>query len=108
MSSTVDYVPPTISISPQSVTNLLYSPVNLTCTVQGSPVPLISWYKDGSEINGEHSGTYYISELTVDRRGLYHCTATSYFTDPPQIVSSDTVLVTITSLLNIDLYSVLY
>ena len=93
----VTYVSPIILTPPQSVASLLFSPVNLTCVVQGYPLPVITWYKDGSEITGEHSSTYYISELTVNRRGLYHCSATSYINNLPQTVSSSQVLVTITS-----------
>ena len=82
---------------PQPVETLLLSTVNLTCVVQGNPVPVIRWYKDDSEINGERSSTYYIPELTIEKRGMYHCSATSYFNTVPQIVLSIPVLVNIKS-----------
>ena len=91
------YIPPTIITPPQPVSARLYTPVNLTCLVQGVPFPQIHWYKDGSEIRNEHASEYLLAELTVASRGYYHCTATSEYYTPAVTVSSDPVLVSITS-----------
>lgn len=91
------YIPPTIITPPEPVSARLYTPVNLTCLVQGVPFPQIRWYKDGSEIRNEHASIYFLAELTVASRGYYHCTATIKYNTPIVTVSSDPVLVSITS-----------
>ena len=88
---------PTIIRSPQPVSSPLFSPVNLSCIVEGNPTPRVDWYKDDQEIVGQHNTYYYISGLRLEDRGEYRCTATNQLESPHVTVSSTPALVTINS-----------
>ena len=90
-------VGPTIITSPQPVSSPLFSPVNLSCIVEGNPTPRVDWYKDGREIVDQHNTHYYISGLRLEDRGEYWCTATNQLASPHITVSSTPALVTINS-----------
>lgn len=68
---------PRIERGPQTTFVGIYSPVNLTCVVSGSPQPSIQWYKDGALLPGEVYPSYFIQSVEVDDRGVYHCEATN-------------------------------
>ena len=60
--------------------------VTLTCEAVGSPVPRITWFKDGNILPGELSTTLIIPELTPSDRGVYSCNASN--SDPVSTESS--------------------
>ncbi len=66
---------PTIQESPANIDADLISPINLTCTAEGSPAPSYLWYKDGALIPGETRAYLYIEETAPDDRGNYTCVA---------------------------------
>ena len=51
--------------------------MTLKCIVSGYPQPDITWFKDGHEVEGVKSQTYFIEELTLESRGLYKCFASN-------------------------------
>ena len=66
---------PRIEKGPQTTFVGIYSSVNLTCVVSGSPQPSIQWYKDNAPLPGEVYPSYYIQSVELDDRGVYHCKA---------------------------------
>ena len=67
--------PPNITQPPLATMSELASPINLTCTAEGNPVPSYEWYKDGILIPGEHLPFLYIPEVLPNDRGNYSCKA---------------------------------
>ena len=55
----------------------LFSRINLTCGVTGSPQPNISWYKNGKLLEGERLPFLLINEVDLSDRGSYHCNASN-------------------------------
>lgn len=80
---------PTIQIPPASLDADLISPINLTCTAEGSPAPNYQWFKDGAPIPGETRSFLYIEETSPEDRGNYTCSAINEegqaVSDPGQI-----------------------
>ena len=73
---------PEIAAHPQNQTRIEGDNVTLSCSVDGNPVPTISWTRDGSPVNT--SGTISISDdkkqLTISNvkrtdNGNYRCVA---------------------------------
>ena len=56
----------------------LYGQLTLTCTVTGSPVPRVTWYKDGEVVSDGDVNTNELTivETSLKDRGFYHCEAT--------------------------------
>ena len=76
----------------------LYGQLTLTCTVTGSPVPRVTWYKDGEVVSDSDVNTndLTIVEMSLKDRGFYHCEATGRSLNGGSItLSSDTVVVNI-------------
>ncbi len=71
-------VPPRIVNPPQNTTVDLYGQLTLTCTVTGSPVPRVTWYKDGEVVSDGDANTNELTivEMSLKDRGFYHCEAT--------------------------------
>lgn len=69
--------PPTIDQGPQTTFVGIYSHVNLTCIVSGSPQPTIQWYKDDVALPGEVFSSYFIESVELNDRGVFHCEATN-------------------------------
>lgn len=66
---------PTLRIPPASIGVDLISPINLTCTADGTPAPTYQWFKDGAQIPGETKEFLYIEEAAPEDRGNYTCVA---------------------------------
>ena len=76
----------------------LYGQLTLTCTVTGSPVPRVTWYKDGEVVSDGDANTNELTivEMSLKDRGFYHCEATGRLLNGGSItLSSDTVVVNI-------------
>lgn len=69
--------PPKIEQGPQTMFTNIYSSVNLTCVVSGSPQPSIRWFKDNSLLAGQIFPSYFIQSIELNDRGVYHCEATN-------------------------------
>ena len=75
----------------------LFTAINITCGVFGTPQPNISWYKDGVLLPLQESQTLLIREVTLEDRGIYRCVAENFDPNTGQVkkfrdISSDTVL----------------
>ena len=77
LTAIIERTPPNIELGPQTTFISIYSSVNLTCLVSGSPQPLIQWFKDNSPLTGEVFPFYHIQSVEVNDRGVYHCKATN-------------------------------
>lgn len=66
---------PKIEKGPQTTFVGIYSSVNLTCVVSGSPQPTIQWFKDNFPLQGEIYPSYFIQSVELSDRGVYHCEA---------------------------------
>ena len=67
--------PPVLLKVPQTTFTEYLSEVAFECDVVGNPEPLVTWYKDGIEIEGETSKTLAIAEVDLPDRAAYHCMA---------------------------------
>ena len=56
----------------------LFTNFMLTCDVEGTPQPNITWYKDNTLLEGQRSKTLLIEEVTFTDRGRYHCVAINF------------------------------
>ena len=58
----------------------LFETVTLTCTAEGNPDPVITWYMDGVALQGPQSvgKVYTIDRISPGDRGAYHCEATNF------------------------------
>lgn len=90
-------VEPDIIVQPVDTVGLLYNPVQLTCYATGSPLPIVRWYKEDVPITppNEHTPILEISELSINSRGFYHCTASSIISGIIVSVASTKVLLSI-------------
>lgn len=66
---------PVIERGPQTTFVGIYSSVNLSCIVSGSPQPSIQWYKDDAPLQGQVYPSYYIQSVELNDRGVYYCEA---------------------------------
>ena len=64
---------PSIERGPQTTFASIYSSVNLSCVVSGSPQPSVQWYKDNAPLSGQVYPFYFIQSVELDDRGVYHC-----------------------------------
>ena len=82
---------------PKELIAQLFGRANLTCEAEGFPVPFITWYKDGKEMNvSERSGNHLLfDQISLSDRGFYHCLANN----SKGSVSSNVVLVNIKGIL---------
>ena len=64
---------PRIERGPQTTFAGIYSSVNLSCVVSGSPQPSVQWFKDNSPLSGQVYPFYFIQSVELDDRGVYHC-----------------------------------
>ena len=96
-------VPPRITEPPKTTTGRLYSSASLTCKATGSPTPSILWYKDKRLIinNNTDPAVLSFTELNLSDRGFYHCEARNIIDGRKHSVNSSTVLLNITSTVNI-------
>jgi hypothetical protein len=72
---------PRITTQPVGRTDYkLFETVTLTCTAEGNPDPVITWYKDGVALQGPQSvgEVYTIDRISPGDRGAYHCEATNF------------------------------
>ena len=73
----VETSPPAIVTGPQTAFVSIYSSVNLSCVVSGSPQPSIQWFKDNTPLSGEVFPSFFIESVDLNDRGVYHCEATN-------------------------------
>nr|XP_042896680.1 basement membrane-specific heparan sulfate proteoglycan core protein [Parasteatoda tepidariorum] len=70
--------PPTARVEPERQTIMQGSSGELRCIVSGIPKPTVNWSKVGADLSNRHKiqeDNLYISEVTVEDRGLYVCRA---------------------------------
>ena len=89
--------PVIIPDQPNRLERRINSAIKIDCKAYGTPLPEISWYKDGRRIqqyeNGYTilpNGTLLISNLQPNDNGLYECWAMSESGNATQEVSLDT------------------
>lgn len=75
MTAIVQRTRPVIVRGPQTTFVGIYSSVNLSCIVSGSPQPTIQWYKDDAPLQGQVYPSYFIQSVELNDRGVYHCEA---------------------------------
>ena len=75
MTAIVQKTRPVIERGPQTTFVGIYSSVNLSCIVSGSPQPSIQWYKDDAPLQGQVYPSYYIQSVELNDRGVYYCEA---------------------------------
>jgi hypothetical protein len=75
LTAVVERTRPVIVRGPQTTFVGIYSSVNLTCIVSGSPQPSIQWFKDNAPLPGEVYPSYFIQSVELNDRGVYHCVA---------------------------------
>ena len=71
-----------MSVSYESYPNLLYdvrvgrNELTLCCPVSGYPKPIITWERNGIQLQKSENHLYFISKVTQEDFGNYTCTAT--------------------------------
>ena len=71
-----------MSVSYESCPNLLYdvrvgrNELTLCCPVSGYPKPIITWERNGIQLQKSEKHLYFISKVTQEDFGNYTCTAT--------------------------------
>ena len=71
-----------MSVSYESCPNLLYdvrvgrNELTLCCPVSGYPKPIITWERNGIQLQKSENHLYFISKVTQEDFGNYTCTAT--------------------------------
>ena len=71
-----------MSVSYESCPNLLYdvrvgrNKLTLCCPVSGYPKPIITWERNGIQLQKSENQLYFISKVTQEDFGNYTCTAT--------------------------------
>ena len=71
-----------MSVSYESCPNLLYdvrvgrNELTLCCPVSGYPMPIITWERNGIQLQKSENHLYFISKVTQEDFGNYTCTAT--------------------------------
>jgi len=77
-------VPPQFTTKPSSLKWTTTDPIELKCAASGSPVPSLSWLKNGNELSSQDAAKvrYYeggavltISSVTSSDSGMYQCLA---------------------------------
>lgn len=77
-------VPPQFTTKPSSLKWTTTEPIELKCAASGSPIPLLSWLKNGNELSSRDTAKvrYYeggavltISSVTSSDSGMYQCFA---------------------------------
>lgn len=77
-------VPPKFTTKPSSLKWTTTEPIELKCAASGSPVPSLSWLKNGNELSSQDAAKvrYYeggailtISSVTSSDSGMYQCLA---------------------------------
>ena len=66
---------PVLVKPPQTVFAELYTDVELECEAVGNPEPVLTWFRDGLEIEGATQKTLVVDEVGISDRAVYHCTA---------------------------------
>ena len=61
--------------------------LTLTCGAEGIPEPNITWYKDNVPLEGELSKTLILTEVELEDRGRYRCSASNF---NPNMAQSET------------------
>jgi hypothetical protein len=82
---------PMITESPRPTTGRAGQPINLTCTVTGSPTPAITWFRDRDVIPNAIFQFLYIPAAKPEDRGSYYCRAEN----SEGVAQSDQALVTL-------------
>ncbi|XP_019850052.1 PREDICTED: hemicentin-1-like isoform X1 [Amphimedon queenslandica] len=102
-------VPPVITEPPQTTTSKLYSSTSLTCRATGSPTPTILWYKDNRLVPNTNPdpSVLLFDELLLSDRGFYHCVAVNVIDGKNVSVSSSTILLNITNVVQYEAEMVL-
>ncbi|XP_054720927.1 basement membrane-specific heparan sulfate proteoglycan core protein-like [Uloborus diversus] len=70
--------PPTARVEPERQTITQGTSGELRCIVSGIPKPTVTWSKVGADLSNRHQvreDNLYISDVTVEDRGLYVCRA---------------------------------
>lgn len=79
-------VPPQFTTKPATLKLTTTGPIELKCAASGSPVPSLSWVKNGNELSSSGTArvTYYeggadltMSTVTSNDSGMYQCFATN-------------------------------
>ena len=77
-------VPPQFTTKPSSLKWTTTEPIELKCAANGSPIPTLSWLKNGNELSSRDAAKvrYYeggavltISSVTSSDSGMYQCFA---------------------------------
>jgi hypothetical protein len=68
---------PAFTLQPIAQTLDEGAPLTLTVLASGSPSPTYQWRKDGSNISGATSATYFLAITTLADDGTYDCVATN-------------------------------
>lgn len=95
MSTVTTEVAPAITEQPMSTTGRVGEAINLTCTATGIPTPTITWFRDGSTIEGAVFQFLYFPSVKPENRGYYYCTAEN----TQGSVQSDRILLTLDGML---------
>lgn len=77
-------VPPKIQRGPKHVKVQVGQSVNIPCSAQGTPAPVVSWVKEGRSVLldglwrlSRPGGTLSLDRATLSDAGLYTCVATN-------------------------------
>ena len=71
-----------MSVSDESCPSVLYdvrvgrNDLKLCCPVSGYPKPIITWERNGIQLQKSENPMYFISKVTQEEFGNYTCTAT--------------------------------
>ena len=88
-------VAPEITEPPMRTTGRVGQAINLTCTATGVPTPTITWFRDGSTVEGAVFQFLYLPSAKPEDRGYYYCTAGN----TQGSVQSDSILLTLDGML---------
>lgn len=122
MTSFFHPVAPRIIESPDNTNVSISENITLSCVVDGVPIPLITWFQNGSAIDDSRDNqtniittsdtrlqqvqsTLIISMAMVNDSGVYHCNVSSSITEYPTITSEEAIVLVQSKFNSVGLYS---